>query len=425
MTESIREVLSALLDEIIEVVTNRLSEVPVRLEEKVRIERGPDGTRQLKTAQATQRWYVSFLTQNQGGIESLPSYASFSNELKKAPEFTQALRLPDQESTLTDSFFHAYLLPLCAAALESLDAGMERSASVEKVVRQLDGFARSESLVAKYAAPLWNVECQGDEMQITNGVWIRRIQDDDLAAHISGMRFARSPMEIHHYLRLDFQLYSEVPQQRTDASPIPHGVPIQELFERVVKALRLAKHGALGMAFLRARLVSLLGEGVGWTVFPGGDAPTGDGYVLTGDDVKAAAGIVSHVTALDGDARFSLAMRRFMDAYHRHSLPDRLVDFWVGLETLLLPDGGEGEMRFRAATRLAFLLGDRQTRMDIFRRAKKSYHVRSKIVHGTEMGMDPELLKDTEEFLRGALRRCLQLRRVPSGEWLDSLMLDS
>ena len=76
------------------------------------------------------------------------------------------------------------------------------------------------------------------------------------------------------------------------------------------------------------------------------------------------------------------ALRRWNDACERERDDDRLVDSWVGLETLF---GDDGEVTFKLALRMAAVLRrGGQDREALFREVKKAYGGRSKVVHGAE-----------------------------------------
>jgi hypothetical protein len=55
-----------------------------------------------------------------------------------------------------------------------------------------------------------------------------------------------------------------------------------------------------------------------------------------------------------------------MDSYKKPIAGDRLVDFWIALESLLLPAEKEGELRFRAALRGAWFIAQLVTREQRF-----------------------------------------------------------
>jgi hypothetical protein len=108
-----------------------------------------------------------------------------------------------------------------------------------------------------------------------------------------------------------------------------------------------------------------------------------------------------------------LALRRYAIAVERSDPFDQLIDFWVGLEALFLPDG-QAELSFRAAIRIAAFLGETgEQRVELQNFVKRSYGLRSKIVHGSlkhTAEADAEVRESAQEtghLLRRALLKVL------------------
>jgi hypothetical protein len=77
-----------------------------------------------------------------------------------------------------------------------------------------------------------------------------------------------------------------------------------------------------------------------------------------------------------------LALDRLTDAFDRKRDEDKLIDYWVGLESLFAPDANQ-ELKFRAALRIAAFIGKTaEERLSIFEEARASYDWRSATVHG-------------------------------------------
>jgi hypothetical protein len=72
-------------------------------------------------------------------------------------------------------------------------------------------------------------------------------------------------------------------------------------------------------------------------------------------------------------AALGLAVRRFGSTYDRVTDDDRLIDAWIALEALFLPDGNQ-ELTYRAAMRMARFLGaDSAERKELKRRLGTLY----------------------------------------------------
>jgi len=125
--------------------------------------------------------------------------------------------------------------------------------------------------------------------------------------------------------------------------------------------------------------------------------------------VKAAQ--LHHVlSAIPKDNAVWVAMRALWAGLTTPSADIRYTLFWIGLEALFGADDNSGEISFRVAQRVAFFLATNpEEARDLFRKTKKCYGVRSKIVHG-RWENDPEIdarMEDTEGILRTAFRHLL------------------
>jgi hypothetical protein len=125
---------------------------------------------------------------------------------------------------------------------------------------------------------------------------------------------------------------------------------------------------------------------------------------LEQSDAKPLRALLSGLSS-ETDNRLDLALRRFNRAYERYSSEDSLIDLWVAFEALLVPDGSQ-ELRYRASLRIArFAAQTSVERKRVFRLARDSYDVRSKVVHGSSV---PDGLDKTVEQTRQLARKVLQ-----------------
>jgi hypothetical protein len=107
--------------------------------------------------------------------------------------------------------------------------------------------------------------------------------------------------------------------------------------------------------------------------------------------------------------RVEIAVGRFNRAFSRESAEDRLIDLWVGLESLFSPTERQ-ELTYRIALRAAFhVVDDPALREDTHRLLVDSYYFRSGVVHGGGLKGKTEKLKiEATE----ALRRTSECLRV-------------
>jgi hypothetical protein len=107
-------------------------------------------------------------------------------------------------------------------------------------------------------------------------------------------------------------------------------------------------------------------------------------------------------------SNLSLVLDRFDSAYSRQAPQDQLIDLWVALEALVLPDIRE-ELRFRSSLRLAHLVGDSaEKKQEVFNLACDSYVCRSKVVHGSSKAKElGPIVQETRMLAVDALRKWL------------------
>jgi len=99
--------------------------------------------------------------------------------------------------------------------------------------------------------------------------------------------------------------------------------------------------------------------------------------------------------------RVTAATARFNQGYERHRLEDRIVDYVIALEAILLD--GKLELRYKIALRGAALIGKSSSnRQDVRTRLGLAYDCRSSLVHGETLQKalkEAKVTGDPEEFV--------------------------
>ena len=99
----------------------------------------------------------------------------------------------------------------------------------------------------------------------------------------------------------------------------------------------------------------------------------------------------------------------------------RYLLLWIALEALF---GADSEITFRISQRIAFFISGQAEAKETFRRMKRAYNWRNKIVHGLrhrelKREESEQVLHDTETAIRKALRRIL-LDAAMVGNFVDN-----
>jgi hypothetical protein len=270
--------------------------------------------------------------------------------------------------------------------------------------------ASSRPTARRCLAPLEGCVGTARELRLDAGVAIRRLEDGDrqdlwrrhgAELHPGPLNPTIADLETWQFA-IDHRRPSEVPGSPDDARAVA-------AVRDVVRALRLHHPGLAGARIL-------------WIGDDGGGRGIGDrGMLVALDGVDTEPRRAGPACRLDrhseADLRRLLAalrdsrgphltrvLERFEAGYGERSPEDRLIDLWIALEALILPDGGD-EPRHRAALRLACLLGGRpEEKAAIFELAARSHDRSRQISRRGDAAALEELVEATRDLARRALR---------------------
>jgi hypothetical protein len=302
----------------------------------------------------------------------------------------------------------------------------------------------SDTLEVRCVAPLGGFEMDADRIELDEGFVIARIPDSERAEMLSESAafapFAHpSPIGLRkHGLELRVQLRKHVAVGDAGAADSSWKDPHQkasEAFTEACSAMRLFKRGDVGFDQILSHLTC-------WHPF-GGKMRTGPmdtrqffagTYTLSKAEVSDFRSFWEEyrgATELD-IRKVGVALRRFNLGYTRREREDRLIDYVVGLESLLVES--PGELRYRFALRGAALLGgSADSRQAVRELLEAAYNARNDIVHGSKVratellkiGKDgrklafAEVVDTIEEYLRRGTKEYLIGRR---GETKESIL---
>lgn len=97
--------------------------------------------------------------------------------------------------------------------------------------------------------------------------------------------------------------------------------------------------------------------------------------------------------------------RRFFYSTLKFSWEDKLIDLFISLEALLIPEKS-GTKKDKLAARVALLLGDKYSDGEAEGIILQSYELRNNIVHGTPFKTDPiieTLVEDLSDVVKSVL----------------------
>ncbi len=257
-------------------------------------------------------------------------------------------------------------------------------------------------------APLHNLTSTEDEIELADDLAIVRITDGDRNDLLTQFGdWFKAPFATARLLWWTHAV--RVRYQAVSGELAPGSVAA---IGDVVSALRLDRPGAVGTTIVWERpdppdtIVTQPWAGGGlWAPHGIGQYVNPPAHHLVADDVGPLRELLRALRSAKRDPRFALAVRRFDQTFERLETEDRLIDCWIALESLVVPDGSS-ELSYRASLRIgAFLGASAAERRTIFERLRRSYAVRSKLVHGDRPPHDLHAVLDqTEQTVRQTLR---------------------
>ena len=355
-----------------------------------------------------------------GEVVHLASFEPLMEQLRSLVETKQ----------INPTFLHpGFLIPFAKLYLSFSDRCTFDESIFEEVYKMGEDYLTRESLTGKLFIELLNLKTELDELVLSPQHRVLRLSQS-VAKHIWTVATS-----------------VEVPEMALfrpgggDPTPIPGDTIIEAIFEvKSVKlnetpfvqsqefracalALRLCEPGGgriepmaaeyepLVPAWARQRLVRGLTPGI-------------FSYALDASVAErirkawpACYALASELARDSGNVPLPLriAAKRFAGSFEKQGNEDKLIDYVIGLEALL---GRENEaIAYRIPLRLATLIGGGPVeRIRIFDVSKKSYDLRSKLVHGSDQLREHVTIKGTKvpwrDFLlevQGYLIRCIHL----------------
>jgi hypothetical protein len=263
-----------------------------------------------------------------------------------------------------------------------------------------------------YVSLLRGFECELDQMTFRNGIHICRLErgkhwDDDT-------RFAGA-FDADNSFVMEYEV----------ASAEQHKAAF-EAFQNTVTAMRLTGPGAVFMGDLLKPQNLMIQHGSRF------GAPV---YRLTTDTVDAVDTLAVTLAKGVGDptqggiSRFNIGYDRLTGLVlgaeaEEQQAGDMLIDYWIALESLFLPDEGQ-ELSYRISLRVAcFIATSPPERQAVFREIRRSYRLRSALVHGRTLNDDVRRVTHyTENALRRALNRAVQSPEDVNVDRLDDAIV--
>lgn len=345
-------------------------------------------------------------------LEELPEARRLVEAIEARPDLS--LRFPGRNAFGLDNLV---LAPALARYEELHGALAADDQAIEALASEFVAALREETTPIVLVAPLLNVDCELERINIIDGLEVSPMITEERQRLLSGYGGPALGTNIVPVLTARWAV-----RMRTAFSDVLDLRPGDEAARCFTTALRLAQTTNATVAAVWAEPERLALSFAGGTSIrrPGGPSPFADPATVDAGNVDE----VVRLTRLcmeepRRDRRLELALRRFDTAIDRHDYEDQIIDLWIALEALLLPDD-RAELSYRASLRLAQAVGrDASDRVKVFELARQSYNTRSKIVHGDQENDVRQVAADLREVTQRLLRLWIDPTTRPDVGQLD------
>jgi len=416
------------------IVTSSLQkgeQVPYLTEEKITMEK--EGS--WSTTRVPQPLYFILLERHRKEIESLPEYAACMEAMQSDTTISKHVdSLVGTSSQQIRRTSWDYLSYFVTKQLSQYPRRFEfDTMTFDRMYGDLEQFFYSDTIRLQAFSPLDNFASDVDEIDLGDGLRIRRITISELEELLSQAKFSpHIPYfdipRLRYAVELTYQTKKMLGDMTFDKIPTPD-VNVNERLTKLVTALRLFRRGSVGFNIIKT--IPMLDVPA---VFGGTSSGLvyrrfwGPPYALNKPEEVKFRDFWQRFNKVDlgRPAPLSVAVRRFNYAYERDKLEDKLVDYMVAFEALFFKEGEVGEFRHKLSIRVArFLTQQYNQRKQIAERMSDFYDKRSAIVHGETIDVSDEFVNAVEDYLRESIKLFFErLQTLNHNEIIDHLDLD-
>jgi len=418
-----KDKLKAVLRASLPLVAQRLQQAPAtRVQRTLFVREGDDRARFPVVEEFDVR---SSLLQTWSLIEVIPEIEALRQTLV-ASDLSKAMLVDAGRNAIENAesqkhwLMNHFVLPVLYDYVgESIDCDWDEQRASEACL-PLEEFLRREGITWRFVAPLGNAVGETLEFTFSENLRLRVLVGDELQrlwdeSEFGGGVSRLALMQLKFCLELVLQTGKTVEVDRALA---------QRILADLATSLRLAGAEKITAPWLlRDSVERTYGPESYRTLVSSSDSGGHGTSTLDLVLCERASGIFNRLGKLQGKRNIALAIQRFNFATQRLRLEDALIDSWIALEAIFLPEAAT-ELSYRVSLRVAyFLSSSSDERLELFRRVRASYEERSRIAHGEE----PKDLQNVAEFtvstLRQALLKVLDEPEAVSSNALNSLVL--
>ncbi len=394
-----------LLDEFIQ----KGEKIPVRREENLYVERRTANSKAFGTKYVHVPIFWRWVYAHEKELKELQEFIDCTNFLMKF----KLIKNKDKES-----IGGMYLLPFLTYFLDTTKTLSFNQKMFDQTYKEIEDYFYSDKLNFIATAPLQKFECEISELNLGNGLKIRKITDQEFSELCRSAKEMGGLLPFHEAMNIEYII--EMPYSIQKEEPISSQEP-KEIFDKLVSALRLFKSGIFGFNILQSKPPSwqpMMGTMTSFGTFY--KTFSGDKYELTKSEGKDFIMFWDEYKTCDftNNKFIEVAIKRFNYSHEREKPEDKLIDYMVSLEALFLKEGERAELSYRLSIRTAILLGkNKENREEIFSNVRDAYEFRSKIIHGSIKALNEDLREiviKIENYLRESIKLFLDLVKTKS-----------
>lgn len=325
--------------------------------------------------------------------------------LRNEPEIRDRLMLDASGKSVPETSEPWWLENMVVAPLLSAYVSRANGFQFEQsIFNEVFDFFRHEvespNVTVTELSPLLNVETESTQIQVDDDILLRQLSTEELEEWLNSQT-PYSPQPLSSFETIELRSAIEVVHEQDRHSPLGC-VDTREKLSRLLTPLRLLTDASPRIAFTTTRTSGLLRFGTSWGLSIPRHGPRAK---IERSQESQLVELYKSLSSGPNLAGVRLALARWNSATDRLTEEDKLIDYWVALESLFVPDTVQ-ELSYRSALRIAVFLGSNGAeRKQIYEQMRGSYSLRSEIVHGS---IRKSRRKVTSAELTSLTRSCLR-----------------
>jgi hypothetical protein len=354
--------------------------------------------------------YAELVERYRNSLESTNEYKSLSDALaadsQAARHFGQSVLTFQGGGTRT--IWDYVKFPLVEQMVRGQDPFLLDTDLFEKGFAAITTFFASNVVQFYCVAPLQNFRNELDEIELGDGLKIRRIKKEEserllVTLRLSGGGPSFKVLQFHFVV----ELLIESPKRFGDSpSDVTANMDPALQVGKVVTALRIFKEGNVASNSIQTYPAIRGPFGSESTSFQERLTEWGNPLVMKKGEAQAFKEFWDTFKNIEisKTSAVNVALRRFNFAYERTQLEDKLIDLMIAFEALFLKEN-EASSVHKLTLRFAKLLGKSfEERQGLEKEMKNFYRKRSAIVHGEVTQIDGKFVLSLETRLRSSLK---------------------